>query len=111
MVEKMWINLESVVEGLGETLVFRRKYLKITQKHLANRLGVKEQSIQRWERTQYKTCKLETLIKVCAVLQSGSESKTYVVTKERAGKMASSIALTVTGLAKADILDFTNKHQ
>ena len=59
-------NLDSldVVAHLGSDLVRARIARNMTQKQLAEVLGKKEQAIQRYEDTEYRSANLETLAKV-----------------------------------------------
>ena len=63
-------NLDSldVVAHLGSDLVRARIARNMTQKQLAEVLGKKEQAIQRYEDTEYRSANLETLAKVVGAI-------------------------------------------
>ena len=56
-----------------------------TQKDLAERLGLAEQQIQRYEKTDYASASLETIKKVAALLRRGHPSSA-AKTQQAAGK-------------------------
>ncbi len=56
------------VEGLATLLIKARIALQLTQKDLADRLGVKEQQVQRYEATEYSSASLERVGEVARVL-------------------------------------------
>ena len=59
-----------VVEDLAALLVMARIAQGMTQKELAERLGVKEQQIQRYEATDYGSASLSRIKAVAAALAS-----------------------------------------
>ena len=60
-------EIESL-EELPQTLVKARIASGLTQKELAERLGVKEQQIQRYEATDYRTASLARLLEIAGAL-------------------------------------------
>lgn len=56
------------VSALGSLLIKARIAAGLTQRHLAERLGLKEQQIQRYEATGYATASLSRLAAVCEAL-------------------------------------------
>ena len=56
--------LLAIVRCLPECLAEERKKLGLTQKKLAERLGLKEQQIQRYEATQYQSASLKRIVEV-----------------------------------------------
>jgi HTH-type transcriptional regulator / antitoxin HigA len=57
-----------VVESLPEMLIEERKRIGLTQRQLAEKLGIKEQQIQRYEATRYQSASLQRLGEVTKVL-------------------------------------------
>lgn len=68
MASKNFQIIFEVVESLPEMLVEERKRLGLTQRQLAEKLGIKEQQIQRYEATQYQSASLQRLREVAKVL-------------------------------------------
>ncbi len=60
--------LAAIVECLPESLVDERKKLGLTQKELAERLGIKEQQIQRYEATRYQSASLKRIVEVAEAM-------------------------------------------
>jgi ribosome-binding protein aMBF1 (putative translation factor) len=58
----------SSLEALPQTLIKARIATRLTQKDLAERLGLKEQQIQRYEATEYASANLARVIEVSQVL-------------------------------------------
>lgn len=58
----------NVVLALPENLIRARIAAGLTHKDLAGLLGVKEQQVQRYERTQYRSASLERVIRVAEVI-------------------------------------------
>lgn len=56
------------IESLPQALVEARIAKKLSQKELAERLGLKEQQIQRYEATNYASASLTRVIKISQVL-------------------------------------------
>lgn len=56
------------VESLPQALIEARIAKKLSQKELAERLGLKEQQIQRYEATNYASASLTRVIKISQVL-------------------------------------------
>lgn len=54
--------------SIGRDLVEARRSQGLTQRELAERLGVKQQQIARWETTSYRTASLERVAAVAAAL-------------------------------------------
>jgi HTH-type transcriptional regulator/antitoxin HigA len=52
------------IKELGEALVKARIFLGLNQKDLANKIGVFEQQIQRYEQDNYSVAKLERVIQI-----------------------------------------------
>jgi HTH-type transcriptional regulator / antitoxin HigA len=57
-----------VVNDLPELLVEERKRLGLTQRQLAEMLGIKEQQVQRYEATRYQSASLQRLGEVATAL-------------------------------------------
>lgn len=55
--------------GLPEALIMARIAMNLTQKELAERLGMKEQQIQRYEAERYAGASLERIKEVAEVLE------------------------------------------
>jgi transcriptional regulator with XRE-family HTH domain len=60
--------LIAIVECLPEALIDDRKKLGLTQRELAERLGVKEQQIQRYEATRYQSASLKRIVEVAEAM-------------------------------------------
>ena len=58
------------LEQLPDMLVEQRELLGLTQRQLAERLGMKEQQIQRYESSRYQAASLRRLIEVAQALAS-----------------------------------------
>jgi len=56
------------IESLPQALIKARIAKKLSQKELAERLGLKEQQIQRYEATNYASASLTRVIKISQVL-------------------------------------------
>lgn len=56
------------IEGIGDLLVKLRIFQKLTQKALADKIGVDETQVSRDERNHYKGVSLERLLKVVTAL-------------------------------------------
>jgi len=54
--------------ALPENLIRARIAAGLTHKDLAGLLGVKEQQVQRYERTQYRSTSLQRVIRVAEVI-------------------------------------------
>ncbi len=57
-----------VIESLPEMLLEERKRAGLTQRELAEKLGIKEQQVQRYEATRYQSASLQRLCEVAKVL-------------------------------------------
>ena len=62
----------STVLALPENLIRARIAAGLTHKDLAGLLGVKEQQVQRYERTQYRSASLERVMRVAEVIAQHS---------------------------------------
>lgn len=60
---------QATIEGIGDLLVKLRIYKKLTQKALAEKIGVDETQVSRDERNRYKGVSLERLLKVVHALE------------------------------------------
>lgn len=60
--------LAAIVNALPESLIDERKKLGLTQKELAERLGIKEQQIQRYEATRYQSASLKRIVEVAEAM-------------------------------------------
>ena len=61
------LDLENILE-LPNSLIKARIAMGLTQKELAERLGLKEQQVQQYESTLYKSANLERVMQVAQVL-------------------------------------------
>ena len=61
------LDLENILE-LPNALIKARIAVGLTQKQLAERLGLKEQQVQQYESTLYKSANLERVLQVAQVL-------------------------------------------
>jgi ribosome-binding protein aMBF1 (putative translation factor) len=61
------LDLENILE-LPNALIKARIAVGLTQKELAERLGLKEQQVQQYESTFYKSANLERVLQVAQVL-------------------------------------------
>jgi transcriptional regulator with XRE-family HTH domain len=68
MVSKNFQIIFDVVESLPEMLIEERKRLNLTQRQLAEKLGIKEQQVQRYEATRYQSASLQRLGEVATAL-------------------------------------------
>jgi transcriptional regulator with XRE-family HTH domain len=57
------------LQSLPDELIQRRKLNGWTQKQLAEKLGLKEQQIQRYEKTRYQGVSLHRLVVIAAALE------------------------------------------
>ena len=71
------IDLEAVL-ALPENLIRARIAAGLTHKDLATRLGLKEQQIQRYEATGYKTASLERVMRVAEAITGRSAGRKAV---------------------------------
>lgn len=60
--------VNSLIEVLPEMLIEERQRMGLTQKQLAERMGLKEQQIQRYESTRYQSASLRRLGEVAQAL-------------------------------------------
>ena len=60
--------INGLLENLPEMLVEERLRLELTQKQLAEKMGLKEQQIQRYEATRYQSASLRRLQEVAEAL-------------------------------------------
>lgn len=60
--------INGLIEKLPEMLIEERLRLGLTQKHLAEKMGLKEQQIQRYEATRYQSASLRRLTEVAKAL-------------------------------------------
>ncbi len=60
--------LVAIVECLPEALIDDRKKRGLTQRELAERLGIKEQQIQRYEATRYQSASLKRIVEVAEAM-------------------------------------------
>ena len=56
------------IEHIGADLIRARIACNLTHKELAKALGKKEQAIQRWEASDYRTVSLSTLTMIADVI-------------------------------------------
>ncbi|WP_323981934.1 XRE family transcriptional regulator [Aeromonas media] len=56
------------IADLPKALIRARIYMRLTQKDLADRLGMKEQQIQRYENTEYSSASFSTLLSIVDAL-------------------------------------------
>lgn len=70
-------RLEAPLAGLPEAMIAARIAGGLTQKELGERLGVKEQQIQHYERTRYAAASFTRLMAVCQML--GLEAQVRVL--------------------------------
>ena len=68
MASKNFQIIFDVVDGLPEMLVQERKRLGLTHRQLAEKLGIKEQQIQRYEASRYQSASLQRLREVAKAL-------------------------------------------
>lgn len=61
--------LSQFLRVLPDELIQRRKLNGWTQKQLAERLGLKEQQIQKYEKTRYQGVSLRRLVVIAATLE------------------------------------------
>ncbi len=66
------------LDALPEAIIKARIALGLTQKDLADRLGVKEQQVQRWEANDYSGASIDTLKDVMAALGLETLDEVYV---------------------------------
>jgi len=74
-----------VVEDFAElptALIKARIAQRLTQKELAQRLGVKEQQVQRWEANDYAGASIETLRSVIEALGVATREELFVPSSE-----------------------------
>jgi transcriptional regulator with XRE-family HTH domain len=57
-----------LIEQIPQMLIEERKRLKLTQKQVAEKLGLKEQQIQRYEASRYQSASLRRLHEVAQVI-------------------------------------------
>jgi len=79
------------LEALPEALIEARIARQWTQKDLADRLGLKEQQIQRYEKERYRSASLDRVVDVAATLGVRWSSDVTLPAKEkrdRAGETA-----------------------
>jgi ribosome-binding protein aMBF1 (putative translation factor) len=67
------LDLENILE-LPKALIKARVAVGLTQKQLAERLGLKEQQVQQYESTFYKSANLERVMQVAKVLSQAREA-------------------------------------
>lgn len=60
--------INGLLENIPEMLIEERLRLNLTQKQLAEKLGLKEQQIQRYEASRYQTASLRRLKEVANAL-------------------------------------------
>jgi predicted nucleotidyltransferase/DNA-binding XRE family transcriptional regulator len=81
---------------IGSQLVVQRRTLGLTQAHLAERLGVKRQQVQRWESSAYRNASLERVARVADALDwSGGLT---VLAAEQAASYGGAPATVVAGV-------------
>ncbi|NMS01714.1 helix-turn-helix transcriptional regulator, partial [Vibrio parahaemolyticus] len=56
------------IANLPKALIRSRIYLGLTQKDLAEKLGMKEQQIQRYENTEYSSASFSTIVSIIGAL-------------------------------------------
>jgi HTH-type transcriptional regulator / antitoxin HipB len=70
--QKSVLALDSkIIENLPQQLIRARVAAGLTQQALAQKLGMKEQLIQRYEATQYASASLTRILEVARVLERG----------------------------------------
>ncbi len=75
---KRTVEILNSLEDLPTALIRGRIASKLTQKQLAERLGVAEQQIQRWEITHYAGVSLDRIIHVASELGMRIEGKVFL---------------------------------
>ena len=68
------ITPPEILEELPQNLIRARIASGLTQKELAQQLGIKEQQIQRYEATNYKTASLARLLEIIRALGGQTHS-------------------------------------
>lgn len=68
MTRTIYRFVSEIVDQLPEVLIEERKRSGVTQKQIADRLGLKEQQIQRYESTRYQSASLKRINDISRVL-------------------------------------------
>lgn len=63
-------NIPVPLAWVGSLLIAARKERGMTQAQLAERLGMLQEAVARWEREKYRTVSLERLVKVAEALET-----------------------------------------
>jgi len=66
------------IDDLPIVLISARIAQNLSQKELAEKLGLKEQQIQRYEGSDYSTASFERIMEICKVLNVGFDSKIFI---------------------------------
>jgi HTH-type transcriptional regulator/antitoxin HigA len=64
--------LVKFLQALPDELIQRRKLNGWTQKQLAEKLGLKEQQVQRYEKNRYQGVSLHRLVVIASILEEVS---------------------------------------
>jgi HTH-type transcriptional regulator / antitoxin HigA len=72
IVSKNFQIIFDVILSLPEVLVEERKRLGLTQRQLAEKLGIREQQVQRYEATRYQSASLQRLIEIADALHKAA---------------------------------------
>lgn len=67
------MKLTRFLQALPEQLIEKRIANGWTQKRLAEKLGVSEQMVQRWEKSRYRKITFSRLLAIAAVLEQEDE--------------------------------------
>ena len=70
--------LDALSDDPGGDLVKARIALRMTQRELAERVGVKESQINRYEATDYDTAKLPRIVAIAKALRERAEANCHV---------------------------------
>lgn len=68
MTRKIPQFIEHLIENLPEMLIEERRRLGLTQKQVADKLGMKEQQIQRYEATHYQSANLKRIHEIAKAI-------------------------------------------
>lgn len=68
----LFVMLLQFLQALPDELIQRRKLNGWTQKQLAEKIGLKEQQIQRYEKTRYQGVSLHRLAVIASTLEGVS---------------------------------------
>ena len=68
MSKQIPVFINGLLESLPEMLIEERMRLGFTQKQLAEKIGIKEQQIQRYEASRYQSASLRRLQEIAKAL-------------------------------------------